>query len=303
MTNITAPVTTSSPTFQGISSKRKATNSVATFLVYGVMVLAMVPLVWVLYTLIARGLGPVLSPEWWTTSQKGVLYSMPGGGALHAMVGTLVQTLICSLISIPIGIFTAIYLVEYSNGNRLGKITTFMVDILTGVPSIVAALFVYSMWIVLFGMDRSGFAVALALVILMVPVIIRNTEEMLRVVPQDLREASYALGVPKWKTIAKIVLPTALSGIVTGVMLAIARVMGESAPVLILVGSTQVINWDAFGGPQSSLPLMMLDMYKAGTAPAVLDKLWGAAFTLVLMITLLNVGARIISTKFSAKSS
>lgn len=292
----------SNETFQGISGKRKGTNTFATVLVYSTMLVALVPLIWVLYTLISRGLGPILTLDWWTTSQKGVMYSLPGGGALHAMVGTLVQTLICSLISIPIGIFTAVYLVEYSNGNRLGKMTTFMVDILTGVPSIVAALFIYSMWIVMFGFDRSGFAVSLALVILMVPVIIRNTEEMLAVVPQDLREASYALGVPKWKTILKIVLPTALSGIVTGVMLAIARVMGESAPVLILVGSTQVINWDAFSGPQSSLPLMMLDMYKAGTAPAVLDKLWGAALTLVLLITLLNVGARLISTKFSAKA-
>lgn len=258
---------------------------------------------WVLFELIRRGAAPVLNAQWWTTSQLGIMYTQTGGGALHAIVGTLVQVGIASIISIPIGIFTAIYLVEYDRGGTLGRVTTFMVDILSGVPSIVAALFVYSMWIVLFGFERSGMAVAIALVLLMIPVVVRNTEEMLRVVPMELREASYALGVPKWKTIAKIVLPTALSGIVTGIMLAIARVMGESAPVLILVGSTQMINWDAFTGPQSSLPLMMLDMYKAGATDAVLAKLWGAAFTLVFIIALLNIAARIISAKFSVKTS
>lgn len=288
---------------QTATRRRKITDKTATLIVYACMALALIPLLWVLATLITKGLGTLIDPSWWTTSQRGVLYSRPGGGALHAMVGTLVQTAICSLISIPIGVLTAVYLVEYAQGNRLGRITTFMVDILTGVPSIVAALFVYSMWIVMFGFGRSGFAVSLALVILMIPVIIRNTEEMLRVVPMDLREASYALGIPRWKTITRIVLPTALSGIVTGVMLAIARVMGESAPVLILVGSTQVINWNLAAGPQSSLPLMMLDMYKAGTADAVLDKLWGAALTLVLIITVLNILARVISSKFSVRSA
>lgn len=287
--------------FTHISRSRKTTNSVATVAVYVAMLIALIPLVWVLWSVISRGLEPILTAEWWTTSQRGVLYHLAGGGALHAIIGTFVQTLIASVVSIPVGIFTAIYLVEYSRGGRLARTTTFMVDILSGVPSIVAALFIYAAWITMFGFNRSGFAVALSLILLMVPVVIKNTEEMLRVVPADLREASYALGVPKWKTIYKIVLPTALSGIVTGIMLAIARVMGESAPVLILVGSTQTISWSPLGGPQSSLPLMMLDMYKAGTSAAVLDKLWGAALTLVLIIALLNIGARIISARFSVK--
>lgn len=288
--------------FTHISAKRKSTNSIATVVVYLAMGVALIPLIWVLAEVFIRGIGPVLNLEWWTTSQRGVLYHMEGGGAYHAIVGTVMQTLITSVISIPFGIFTAIYLVEYANGNLLGRFTTFMVDILSGVPSIVAALFVYALWITMFGFNRSGFAVSLSLIILMIPVIIKNTEEMLRVVPADLREASYALGVPKWKTIYKIVLPTALSGIVTGVMLAIARVMGESAPVLLLVGSTQALNWDSWNGPQSSLPLMMLDMYKAGSSDAVLAKLWGAALTLVLIIALLNIGARLISARFSVKS-
>lgn len=287
---------------EGVSRARKTKNSAATVLVTAAVVIAAMPLVWLLFTLVANGLRPVISADWWTSSQKGVLYSSAGGGALHAMIGTLVQTAVSAVISIPLGILTAIYLVEYGRNGVVARLTTFMVDILTGVPSIVAALFVYSAWIVLFGFSRSGIAVSLALVILMVPVIVRNTEEMLRVVPQDLREASLALGVPKWRTILSVVVPTAASGMVTGVLLAIARVMGESAPVLILVGSTQIINWDVLHGPQSSLPLMMLDMYKAGVVPAVLDKLWGAAFTLVLLIAGLNVLARIIAARWAIKT-
>ena len=291
----------SGASFTDISGSRKAANTAATVIVWITMILAMIPLVWILVDLVIRGAAPTFTADWWTTSQRGIPLNAPGGGALHALVGTFFQTVLASVISIPIGIFTAIYLVEYSTGGWLGRITTFMVDILSGVPSIVAALFVFAMWITLFGFQRSGMAVALSLVLLMIPIVVRNTEEMLRVVPMDLREATYALGVPKWKTIAKIVLPTALSGIVTGIMLAVARVMGESAPVLVLVGSTQYINWDPMKGPMSSLPLMMLDMYKAGSLPAVLDKLWGAAFTLVLIIAILNVGARIIAARYSVK--
>ena len=301
MTTTTATPLQNGSAFQHISGSRKIANSIATAIVWGAMIIAMIPLVWVLWELIARGSGAIFNPEWWTTSQRGIMNTEAGGGALHAIIGTFVQTVFATLISVPIGIFTAIYLVEYSKGGFLGRMTTFMVDILSGVPSIVAALFVFAMWITLFGFDRSGFAVALSLVLLMIPLVVRNTEEMLRVVPMDLREASYALGVPKWKTIARIVLPTALSGIVTGIMLAVARVMGESAPVLVLVGSSSSINWDSFKGPQSSLPLMMLDMYKAGAQPAVLDKLWGAALTLVILIAVLNVAARWVSAKFSVK--
>lgn len=288
-------------TFVDISGRRKAVNNVATVIVWGTMALAMVPLVWVLWTVFANGLPSLFTASWWTEDQGATPTFMPGGGALHAIIGTIMQTVVAAIFSVPIGIFTAIYLVEYSNGNRLGRVTTFMVDILSGVPSIVAALFIYALWITTFGFGRSGFAVTLSLILMMIPIVVRNAEEMLRVVPMDLREASYALGVPKWKTIWKIVLPTALSGIVTGIMLAIARVMGESAPVLVLVGSTRNINWNMFEGPQSSLPLMMLDMYKSGTTEPTLDKLWGAALTLVLMIAILNIGARIIAAKYSVK--
>lgn len=290
------------PTFQGVSARRKAANLSATILVSISVLVALVPLVWVLYTVISRGLSAVVSPTWWQNSQAGVTQFIAGGGAYHAIVGTLLQGLFCAVISIPIGIFVAIYLVEYGAGTRLARVTTFMVDILTGVPSIVAALFIYALWIATFGFQRSGVAVAFALVLLMIPVIVRSAEEMLRIVPQDLREASYALGVPKWKTIAKIVIPTALSGIVTGIMLALARVMGETAPVLILVGSATAINFNIFEGPQTSLPLMMVDLQKAGTGVLTAERMWGAALTLILIVAILNIGAKLVSKFFSPKS-
>ncbi|MDK8767352.1 phosphate ABC transporter permease PstA [Corynebacterium freneyi] len=296
-----AKVSTSESAFTPIKNSRKLGDKFATVIIYASMALALIPLGWVLFEVITRGFPMITSASWWTTSQLGVTVGSESGGVAHAIIGTLVQALVTSIITVPFGIFVAIYLVEYAGNSRLGKITTFMVDILSGVPSIVASLFIYSMWVVMFGMSRSGFAVSLALVLLMLPIVVRNTEEMLRVVPNDLREASYALGVPKWKTIAKIVLPTALSGIVTGIMLSIARVMGESAPMLILVATSRIITWNPFGQSQSSLPLFMLDMYKAGNTGAAFDKMWGAALTLVLIIAVINVIARVISAKFSVK--
>ncbi len=292
-----------SPTFQGVSTRRKVTNNVATVLVTTSVVIALVPLLWVLYTVVAKGIGAITSSTWWLNSQAGMTAFAPGGGAYHAIVGSLLQAAVCAIISIPIGVFVGIYLVEYGGGTRLGKLTTFMVDILTGVPSIVAALFIYALWVATFGFERSGIAVSLALVLLMIPVIVRSTEEMLRIVPMDLREASYALGVPKWKTIAAIVIPTALSGIVTGILLSLARVMGETAPLLILVGYSQAINFDMFSGFMGSLPGMMYDQTSAGAGanPVPTDRMWGAALTLIIVIALLNVGARFIAKFFAPK--
>jgi phosphate transport system permease protein len=291
------------PTFQKLSLRRKISNNIATVLVTLSVAIALVPLLWVLYTVIVKGIGIVSSETWWFNSQAGMTAFQAGGGAYHAIIGTLLQGLVCAIISIPIGVFVGIFLVEYGGGTRLGKVTTFMVDILTGVPSIVAALFIYALWVATFGFQRSGFAVSLALVLLMIPVIVRSTEEMLRIVPMDLREASYALGVPKWKTISAIVIPTALSGIVTGILLALARVMGETAPLLILVGYAQAINFDMFNGFMGSLPGMMYDQTSAGAGanPVPTERLWGAALTLILLIALLNIGARFIAKFFAPK--
>jgi phosphate transport system permease protein len=288
-------------TFTGVSLRRRLANTVATVLVTMSVAVALVPLIWVLYSVVAKGFNTVRSSEWWTHSQADMTAFLPGGGAYHAIVGSLMQGLVCAVISIPIGVFVAIYLVEYGGGTAMGKLTTFMVDILTGVPSIVAALFIYALCIATLGLPRSGFAVSLALVLLMLPVIVRATEEMLRIVPMDLREASYALGVPKWKTITRIVLPAGLSGIITGIMLALARVMGETAPLLILVGYSQAMNFNMFGGFMGSLPGMMYDQTSAGAGanPIPTDRLWGAALTLILLIAVINVGARVISRVFA----
>jgi phosphate transport system permease protein len=284
-------------TFTAVSLRRRLANAIATVLVTLSVVVALIPLVWVLYSVVAKGLIAVRSSVWWTHSQADMTAFLPGGGAYHAIVGTVMQGLVCAVIAIPIGIFVAVYLVEYGGGTPLGKLTTFMVDILTGVPSIVAALFIYALCIATLGLPRSGFAVSLALVLLMLPVIVRATEEMLRIVPVDLREASFALGVPKWKTITRIVLPAGLSGIITGVMLALARVMGETAPLLILVGYSQAMNFDMFSGFMGSLPGMMYDQTSAGAGanPIPTDRLWGAALTLILLIAVINVGARVVA--------
>jgi phosphate transport system permease protein len=219
------------------------------------------------------------------------------GGVYHAIIGSLLQTVVCAVIAVPVGVLAAIYLVEYGRG-RTARVTTFMVDILSGVPSIVAALFIFALWISTFGFQQSGLAVSLALVLLMLPVVVRSTEEMLRLVPQELREASYALGVPKWKTIMRIVLPTAMSGIVTGVMLALARVMGETAPVLVLVGYSRSINFDIFSGNMTSLPLLIYTELTNPT-PAGQLRVWGAALTLIILVMLFNLVAVAVS-RFSA---
>lgn len=291
-TTLDSPV--KAPTFQNVSTRRRITDVGATVLVTLSVLVALVPLVWVLATVVAKGLPALMSATWFTHSLSGLTASSTGGGIYHALVGTLLQGLVCAIISIPLGVFVAIYLVEYAGRSKLGKITTFMVDILSGVPSIVAALFIYALWVSTFGMPKSGFAVSLALVLLMVPVVVRSTEEMLRIVPQDLREASYALGVPKWKTIVRIVLPTSMAGIITGIMLALARVMGETAPLLILVGYAPFINFDLFGGEQGSLPGVMVAEMNNPTA-AGSQRIWGAALTLILVIAVLNVAAKVIS--------
>ena len=303
MMTSTLDVPVKAPAFTPISSRRKLTNNAATVLVTLSVVVALVPLIWVLYSVVTKGFRLLLDSTWWTNSQGGMTAFTAGGGAYHALIGTVLQGLVCAAISIPVGVLVGIYLVEYGGGTRLGKLTTFMVDILTGVPSIVAALFIYALWVATLGFQRSGFAVSLALVLLMIPVIVRSTEEMLRIVPMDLREASYALGVSKWKTIVRIVIPTALSGIVTGILLALARVMGETAPLLILVGYSQAMNFDMFTGFMGSLPGMMYDQTSAGAGvnPIPTDRLWAAALTLILLIAVLNIGARLLAKFFSPK--
>jgi phosphate transport system permease protein len=279
--------------FQGRSSGRAIRNQIARIVMWAAFFVAMVPLVWILGSVVIKGGQLLLDSHWWTNSQRGITARHIGGGAVHAIQGTLIEAFATAVIAVPIGILTAIYLVEYGRG-PLARAVSFMVDILTGVPSIVAALFIYAVWVTTFGFQRVGFAVCLALVLLMIPVVVRSTEEMLKLVPNELREASYALGVPKWKTIVKIVLPTAFSGIVTGVLLGLARIMGETAPLLILGPYTKDIATNLFGGFMPTLPTMINIDRQQALQPAV-DRVWAASLTLILLILVLNLAGRIVA--------
>jgi phosphate transport system permease protein len=284
--------------FSPVSLQRRIKNNLATLFFLGSFVVALVPLVWLLSVVVARGWYAVTKSGWWTHSLKGVLPEEFAGGVYHALYGTLLQAGVAALLSVPLGLMTAVFLVEYGSG-RLVRVTTFMVDVLAGVPSIVAALFVFSLWIATLGFQQSSFAVSLALVLLMLPVVVRSTEEMLRLVPDDLREASYALGVSKWKTIVRIVFPIAMPGIVSGVLLSVARVIGETAPVLVLVGYSRSINLDIFHGNMASLPLLI---YTELTNPehAGYLRIWGAALTLIILVAVINLTAamfRLISNR------
>lgn len=282
--------------FRPVSIRRRLTNDAATIFFVASFLIALVPLVWVLSVVIARGWYAVTRTGWWTHSLHGILPEQFAGGIYHALYGTMVQAGVAALLSVPLGLMTAVFLVEYGSG-RLVRLTTFMVDVLAGVPSIVAALFVFSLWIATLGFQQSSFAVSLALVLLMLPVVVRSAEEMLRLVPDDLREASYALGVPKWKTIMRIVFPIAMPGIVSGVLLSVARVIGETAPVLVLVGYSRSINVDIFHGNMASLPLLI---YTELTNPehAGFLRIWGAALSLIIMVAVINLIAA--ATRFLA---
>jgi phosphate transport system permease protein len=227
-----------------------------------------------------------------------------GGGALHAIVGTLEITGIATLISVPVGVMTAIYLVEYGKG-RLKRSVTFFVDVMTGIPSIVAGLFAFTFFLILLGPQSAinGFSGAVSLAVLMTPVVVRSTEEMLKIVPNELREASYALGVPKWLTIVKVVLPTALAGIATGVIIAIARVIGETAPLLLAAGFTANMNYDPFNEKMMTLPVFVYTQFanQGIDSDAYTGRSWSGALTLMIIVMVLNLVARIISRVFSPK--
>jgi phosphate transport system permease protein len=278
---------------------REVKDLLAKVVMWAAFLLALVPLLWILWTVVSKGGHLLLQADWWTNSQKGITARREGGGAVHAIQGTLIQGITTAVISVPIGVMTAVYLVEYGRG-RLAKVVSFMVDILTGVPSIVAGLFIFALWVATFEFKRVGFAVCLALVLLMIPVVVRSTEEMLKLVPNELREASYALGVPKWKTIMKVVLPTAFSGIVTGVLLGMARVMGETAPLLILGPYTKTIATDLFSGLMPTLPTM-INQDRTENLPAAVDRVWAAALTLILLVLLLNLAGRFVARFGSVK--
>ncbi|MGW5196387.1 phosphate ABC transporter permease PstA [Streptomyces spiralis] len=274
-----------------VEGRRQARDRIATSLVWVCFLVTVVPLASLIWATVKRGV-KVLDGYFLSHSMAGVADTERGGGIYHALLGTLEQVGLATLIAVPIGVLTAIYLVEYGRGG-LARAVTFFVDVMTGIPSIVAGLFVLSFWILILKAGYSGFAGSLALAILMTPVVVRSTEEMLKLVPNELREASLALGVPKWRTILKVVLPTSVGGIATGVMLSIARITGETAPVLLLVWGTNFINSNPFKDPQASLPLYIYQQYaNSSGSGAAYDRAWAAALTLIAFVMILNLVAR-----------
>jgi phosphate transport system permease protein len=285
-----------------VEGVRKAKDRLVTALVTAAFVIALLPLVSLVATTVINGLPAFLTPTFFTSSQRNIVGA--GGGALHAITGTLLITGVAGLISVPIGLLTAIYLTEYGRG-RLASGITFFVDVMTGIPSIVAGLFAFALFSLLFNDPgiRFGFGGAVALSVLMIPVVVRSSEEMLKLVPNELREAAYALGVPKWLTILKVVLPTSVAGIITGVMISISRVIGETAPLLIISGFTASMNYDLFSERMMTLPVFVYTQYasQGANTQAYVDRAWAGALTLILIVMLLNGVARLIGKIFSPK--
>ncbi|MEF2975789.1 phosphate ABC transporter permease PstA [Subtercola sp. YIM 133946] len=292
-----------------VENRRKATDRVIRGLVTVAFLLALIPLVSTLATVIVQGAGEIswsfITSVGAATFDPNTLTVTQTPGALQAIVGTLIITGIASLISIPIGLFTSIYLVEYAQPKQwLARTVTFLVDVMTGIPSIVAGLFAFSLFSIIVGPKAfSGFSASVALSVLMIPTVVRACEEMLRLVPGDLREASLALGVSKFSTIVKVVLPTAIAGLITGIMLAVARIIGETAPIFLAASFTDNFNANPFDGPMQTLPVLAYTGYAfpgkdiaASNASA-----WGAALLLVLLVVILNLIARVIARIFAPK--
>jgi phosphate transport system permease protein len=283
-----------------VARRRRVVNVAACAGLAACVVIALIPLVAVLGYTISRG-ARAISPGFLTHSMRGVGPLDDAGGAYHAIVGTAEQVLIASLLAVPLGLLVAVYIVEYGAG-RLRYAVRFLIDVMTGIPSIVAGLFVFAFWVLGLHRGFSGLAAGLALAVLMLPVVVRSAEEMLKLVPDELREASYALGVPKWRTVLSVVLPTAAGGITTGVMLAVARVTGETAPLLLTAFGFDAIRTSPFRGPQSSLPLFVFN--QAGSAfDVAVRRAWAGALTLIALVLVLTVAARFVAGRTQVRAA
>jgi phosphate transport system permease protein len=276
-------------------SWRRAKNRIATVLMVLSFVLVIIPLGFVLFTVIAKG-ASIISWQFLTSSIPPSVLPANIGGLGPAVLGTLLITGLATVIAVPIGIMGAIYLNEYGGRGFLGRFIGFMSDVMTGVPSIIMGLFIYSIWVLHFG--YSGLAGALALGCLMLPVVIRSSYEMLRLVPDSLREGAYALGATKARVTVTVVLPAALGGIVSGALLAVARAAGETAPLLFVVLTVTSPNLNVFSGPNTALPLQI---FSNASQPYVGAQArgWGAALTLIAIAFILMIAARLVTARFS----
>jgi phosphate transport system permease protein len=276
-------------------SWRRTKNRIATVLMWLAIVLVIIPLGFVLFTVIAKG-ASIISWSFLTSSIPVDVAPANVGGIGPAVIGTLEITALATVIAVPLGILGAIYLNEYGGNGPLARVIGFMADVMTGVPSIVMGLFIFSIWTLHFGF--SGFGGALALACLMLPIVIRSTDEMLRLVPDPLREASYALGASKARVTLTVVLPTAIGGIVSGALLAVARAAGETAPLLFTILTVTTVNRNVFSGPNTSLPSQI---FANASSPYVGAQArgWGAALTLIAIAFILMIVARLVTARFS----
>lgn len=283
---------------KAVSPRRRAADTLATSWMIGSLLFALVPVVVIAVYVVSKGAG-VMSVGFLTKNLQ-VVTSLAGGGVAPAVVGTLEITGFAALMAIPLGVLAAVYLNEYGRQNRLAKVIRFMADVMTGVPSIVMGLFVATIWVSAgFHFGYSGFAGSLALGALMLPIVIRSCEEMLKLVPNDLRQASDALGARRWRTVMSVVLPAALPGIVSGAMLAVARAAGETAPLLLTIGSNNFIHTDLFSGTNNTLS-QVIWFNAQSPFPAQTDRAWGAALTLIVIVFVFTVIARVVASRFAA---
>ena len=279
-----------------VSASRRRRDQIARGGLLVATLIALVPLVLIIFYLLQKGLSS-WSWSFFSTDPTGNTFFKNAsiGGIKSAILGTVEIVAVASAISIPVGIGVAVWLVEYGRASRLASLVRFFIDVLTGVPSIVFGLFIYIVLIVGTGTTYAGYKGSIALALLMLPIVTRSAEVVLLLVPTELRESALALGAPRWRVVSRIVLPTALSGLITGVLLAIARAAGETAPLLFTAGATLKTSSD-LGGFMNSLPLQI---YEDVTKPttAVVNRAWGAALTLVLMIGILNLIARVVARR------
>jgi phosphate transport system permease protein len=284
-----------------VEGRRAAVDRLVTALIWTAFAVACAPLVWLVYVVVRNG-APAINGRFLSISMLNVIGDEQGG-IYHALLGTLLVTVAATGISVPIGVLTAIYLVEYGKRSRPARLITFLVDVMTGIPSIVAGLFALALLVLVFGTAfRAGIGGSIALSLLMVPTVVRSSEEMIRLVPDDLREASYALGVPKWRTVTGVVLPTSVAGIVTGVVLAISRVIGETAPLLVVAGATDGVNTNLFDGRMTTLPVFIFSQYATST-PVGYERAWGGALVLIALVTVLSLAARVVGRIFAPAKS
>jgi phosphate transport system permease protein len=279
-----------------VSPARRNRDRIARTTILAATILALVPLALIVYYLLKKGLGS-WSGDFFTTDPTGNTFFKTSsiGGIKSAILGTVEIVALASAIAIPIGIGVAVWLVEYGRSSAFAQVVRFFVDVLTGVPSILFGLFVYIVLVVGTGSSYAGYKGSIALALLMLPIVIRSAEVILLLVPAGVRESALALGAPRWRVIARIVLPTALPGMVTGVLLAIARAAGETAPLLFTAASTHQTTGN-LGAFMNSLPVQI---YNDVTSPteSVVNRAWGAALTLVVLILLLNLSARLVSRR------